>query len=211
MSARGLRYQAKQEGRTTYFTGLPCKKGHISDRETETGTCIHCKRENDRLRYAQNPKMFIEQKQKYYNNNAEIIKQKRRVKYADNPDKERGLARIRSAEWRIANPDKVALQKDLKRNYKKANPHKITADMAKRRAAKKQRTPPWLTKKDFVMIESFYKLANEKTLQTGFAWHVDHIVPLQGKLVSGLHVPQNLRVIPWNENVSKGNKLLEIA
>lgn len=209
MSARGLRYQAVQKGLTTYFTGSPCKNGHIADRSTKTGRCTECRRETDRLRYAQNSKMFIEKKQKYYNDNAEYIREKRRSRYAENPDKERDMARLRSAEWRAANPGKVALQRHLKIKYKKANPHKMTADLAKRRSAKKQRTPPWLTKKDFAAIEIFYKLAKQKTLDTGFAWHVDHIVPLQGKLVSGLHVPQNLRVIPWNENISKGNKLLE--
>lgn len=209
--SRGARFQAAQNGETRYVSGKPCKRGHTGERITATGTCVECKKIKERERYLADTKKAILKVTNYYKRNAEKIKEKRRVKYAENPEKELAVAKKRSAEWRAANPDKVALQKDLKKNYKRANPHKMTADLAKRRAAKKQRTPPWLTKKDLVMIESFYKLASEKTLQTGFAWHVDHIVPLQGKLVSGLHVPQNLRVIPWNENVSKGNKLLEIA
>jgi hypothetical protein len=39
----------------------------------------------------------------------------------------------------------------------------------------------------------------------GFPWHVDHIIPLQGEMVSGLHVPNNIQVIPWIDNVRKAN------
>ena len=73
-----------------------------------------------------------------------------------------------------------------------------------------QRTPKWLTEDDHWMIEQTYKFAALRTKMFGFAWHVDHIVPLQGKLVSGLHVPWNLQVIPAAENISKNNNF-EVA
>jgi 5-methylcytosine-specific restriction endonuclease McrA len=41
---------------------------------------------------------------------------------------------------------------------------------------------------------------------TGVQWHVDHIIPLQGKNVSGLHVPENLQVIQGSLNIKKGNR-----
>jgi len=209
MSARGPRFEAKQAGRLTYMTGLPCKNGHIVERMTDTGTCVECRREGGRRRYALDPKKIIERKQASYKINAEEIKRRRRKKYAENPDKERAVARVRSAEWRAANPDKVEAQKPLKKAYKQANPEKMAALLAKRRAAKMLRTPKWLTKDDFWMMEQAYELAKTRSDAFGFEWHVDHVVPLQGAEVSGLHVPWNLRVIPWFENVSKGNRLLE--
>jgi hypothetical protein len=74
---------------------------------------------------------------------------------------------------------------------------------AKRRAARLQRTPPWA---DLKAIRAVYALARALTVSTGVEHHVDHEYPLQGKLVSGLHVPANLRVITWRENVRKRNR-----
>lgn len=210
MSARGPRFEAKQAGRLTYMTGLPCKNGHIVERMTDTGTCVECRREGGRRRYALDPKKIIERKQVSYKINAEEIKRRRREKYAENPDKERIVAKARSAEWRAANPDKVKAQTPLKRAYAKANPEKSAANLAKRRAAKLQRTPIWLSTDDFWLIEQAYEIAALRSKATNIAWHVDHIFPLQGELVSGLHVPTNLQVIPWFENLSKANKF-EVA
>jgi hypothetical protein len=66
-----------------------------------------------------------------------------------------------------------------------------------------KRTPPWA---DLDAIRAFYRRAAELTVNTGTAHHVDHIVPLRGKLVSGLHVAENLRVVPAKENLSKSNR-----
>ncbi len=79
------------------------------------------------------------------------------------------------------------------------------AQSKKHVVAKKQRTPKWLTADDFWLINEAYDLAAIRTKMLGFSWHVDHIVPLNGKLVSGLHVPHNLQVIPGRLNRLKSN------
>jgi len=92
------------------------------------------------------------------------------------------------------------------KTYDQANKHRINAKTRKRQAAKLQRTPAWLTEIDYWMIEEAYELAALRTNLTGFQWEVDHIIPLQGKAVSGLHTPYNLQVIPMVENRAKNNR-----
>jgi len=70
----------------------------------------------------------------------------------------------------------------------------------------KLRTPKWLTKSDKIEIRWAYQIAKERTRDTGIQWHVDHIIPLKGKIVSGLHVPSNLQIITAKENFKKRNK-----
>ena len=87
--------------------------------------------------------------------------------------------------------------------YTKKNPQKICAMASKRRSSIRNRTPSWLTTDDFWLIEEAYSLAQLRTKLFGFKWHVDHILPLHGKKVSGLHVPINLQVIPAIVNQRK--------
>lgn len=72
----------------------------------------------------------------------------------------------------------------------------------KRRAGKIQRTPPWA---DLDAMRAIYDEAARLTRETGKPYHVDHVVPLQGKKVSGLHVPANLQILPASENIRKRN------
>jgi hypothetical protein len=90
--------------------------------------------------------------------------------------------------------------------YRKENLDKHAAKETKRRSAKINRTPEWLTEDDHWMIEQAYELAALRTKVFGFAWEVDHVLPLQGKMVSGLHVPRNLQVIPATLNRQKNNR-----
>ena len=106
-----------------------------------------------------------------------------RVRYAK--DKERRIAAVR--KWQKANPDKA---------------NSISAN---RRARKLQATPDWLSKDDLALIDWTYHCAKVAESKFGESYHVDHIVPLQGKDVCGLHVPWNLQVITAKENLSKSN------
>ena len=89
--------------------------------------------------------------------------------------------------------------------WAKQNPAKVNARTARRYACKTQATPKWLTADDHWMIEQAYELANLRTKMFGFPWEVDHIVPLRGKKVMGLHAPWNLQVVAQSENRRKSN------
>jgi hypothetical protein len=99
---------------------------------------------------------------------------------------------------------------EINRLYRQQHPHKHAAKETKRRLAKANRTPSWATVDDAWMIEQAYELAALRTAMFGFDWHVDHVVPLQGKNVSGFHVPTNLQVIPARMNYIKSNRF-EVA
>ena len=110
----------------------------------------------------------------------------------------------RNRKWRRKNKKR---KKELGRKYRKANPDKVNANNAKRRAAKLQATPHWLNKTHKEQIEFLYALSTAKTKVTGIKHHVDHIVPLINNKVCGLHVPWNLRVITAEENLKKHNRI----
>jgi exonuclease VII large subunit len=107
-------------------------------------------------------------------------------------------------DYREVNKDKILIRN---KKYRQNNHEKIIATVSKRRSAKLNATPCWLTKQDFAEIEELYLCARMFRLYTGEEYHVDHIIPLQGKTVCGLHVPWNLQVIPAKENLSKSNKI----
>lgn len=87
--------------------------------------------------------------------------------------------------------------------WAKENPEKLRAKDMKRKAAKLQAIPKWA---DAEKIEEFYFAADFLGQVTGDWYHVDHIVPLQSKLVCGLHTEQNLQVLPASDNLRKSNR-----
>lgn len=110
-------------------------------------------------------------------------------------------ARIRA--YHTANPEKV---KAWNRQYASANKPKLNAKSKAYVLSRERRTPSWLTTEDLWVLEEAYELAAKRTQLFGFSWQVDHIIPLHGTLVSGLHVPQNVQVIPAVVNKSKSNR-----
>jgi 5-methylcytosine-specific restriction endonuclease McrA len=99
-----------------------------------------------------------------------------------------------SKAWRKANPEK---NRTSNKTWKEKNVGAVRAQRARRRAAKLQRTPVWSETEN---IKGVYLEAQRQQMQ------VDHIIPLKGKLVSGLHVWGNLQLLTPKDNHSKGNK-----
>ena len=92
------------------------------------------------------------------------------------------------------------------KKWSKENRSSRNANWARYFYAKLKRTPKWLTEEHHKQIKQFYELCKQKEKETGQKYNVDHIIPLRGKIVSGLHVPWNLTVIPDRENFRKSNK-----
>lgn len=121
----------------------------------------------------------------YYERKKDQLSEYGRKKYLENQEAERSRKRA----YRVANPSIVATQSSMYR------------------VSRARSVLPCLTEQDLDRIKTKYKEAVWMTKHTGIKHHVDHIIPLRGKLVSGLHVPSNLRVITARHNMSKGNSL----
>lgn len=160
-----------------YFTGIPCKKGHMAVRYLN-GECKDCQEEHRKTDAAK------EIKKEYYKKNIEIIKKRALAR----PKEERKKHTI---NWRRAHPEKV----------------KLTSAIRNKRT--KQATPKWLKLRHKKQITAMYEAAILMTELMHELYVVDHIVPLKGKTVCGLHVPWNLRVITARENLIKSNKLID--
>jgi hypothetical protein len=105
---------------------------------------------------------------------------------------------------------KSKIHKDANSDYYKLyqvdNADKFAAASSKRRATEIQATPKWLSYQQIKEINEFYTLAKTLNKQSGINYHVDHIVPLNGTNICGLHVPWNLQILTANENLHKSNK-----
>lgn len=132
--------------------------------------------------------------------NAEKVAAYKR-KYAE---KHRNAVKERHAKWVQENPERV---RESRKKWFLENKATHAAGVRSRQLSKAHRTPHWLSADDRWMIKEAYELATLRSKIFGFSWHVDHIIPLRGTTVSGLHVPTNLQVIPGVENCRKANKL----
>jgi hypothetical protein len=135
----------------------------------------------------------------YRDNNAKHISTLKKDWKAKNID------RVRANDVRYA-VIAVMGKRKARAKWRKANLGHVNSLTAARRKHTKQRTPVWVGLEELWLIKEVYELAALRTKMFGFAWHVDHIIPLQGEIVSGLHVPNNLQVIPGVENSRKRNR-----
>jgi hypothetical protein len=192
------RAEAKAQGLKFYDTGKPCKHGHLSDRYASTAICVECVKISGVGRYKNNRDAQYASWRKWYEANKETHNTRVKRWQSENKDKVREDAKA----WAKANPEKVKAK--TLRHIKK-HPEAYTARSVASVARRAKRVPQWLTLDDRWMMQEAYKLAKLRTQMFGFVWEVDHIIPLRGELVSGLHVPTNLQVLPKTENRNKRN------
>lgn len=184
----------------------PCRKCGSTERYVNTGKCVSCRKAAKR-RYNASDKGRASSRAcnvRYYHANKEREAERRRRYVAANPDK----VATWNKNWDEANPERRReLTRTSAARYRATNPGKKNALSRRRRISKLRRTPTWA---DLSRIRSIYERAAQMTRETGVRMHVDHVVPLQGEKVSGLHVHENLRIIPAIDNSLKGNRF-EVA
>lgn len=188
------RAEAKAAGATHYFTGEPCKHGHIAPRKTK-GACVECLK----LEWAKGNETRAEYFQAY--NKSEAGQKAKKAYYQRN--------RATVIEKAFSRPSEE--KRKAKAAYKERNPDMYREMVSLRRRRFRQATPKWLTAEQKMEIRLKYRLAIELSRRTGVRHAVDHEVPLQGETVCGLHVPWNLTVITQEENLKKHNKLVDPA
>ena len=197
------RQEAKERGLIRYFTGKPCKHGHVAERFVANKGCMECMSAGLKEWRKANPERARELKTKWRKNN--IIKHREsnrkcaQKRLANDPE---GL-RSSQRKWREANREHIAGKVS---KWGEENRHKRCASQAKRRSLKLSASPSWLTPEHHAEIEKMYSEAWRATKLTGVEHHVDLIEALQGKDRCGLHVHWNLQVLSAFENISKGNR-----
>lgn len=184
------RAEAKAAGAKYYFTGAPCKHGHIAPRKTK-GACVECLK----IEWAKGRETRTAYFREY--NQSEAGKQAKDRYYAKNRQAVIARAQARTPEEKRA----------YKRRYKEANTELYNTLTSLRRRRFRDATPPWLSRKQKVEIRQLYRIAMTATRTTSEQYVVDHIYPLRSDMVCGLHVPWNLRVITQAENLRKSNGL----
>jgi len=111
----------------------------------------------------------------------------------------------RVREWRAKGNRKT---REEAARYRERYPEKVNKRAALRNARVRVATPKWLSAEEIRLIRQAQALARMRSKETGYLWHIDHIVPIAGADVCGLNVPWNVRVIPAQENWRKANKAI---
>lgn len=228
------REDAKYSNFKRFFTGAACRHGHVAERLASSGQCTVCVysknssyalKNGDRIsakrqiRAKRNASKISEYMAQWRAENSAKIASDKRRDYADHAEERRGQARqsyrlkqeeniARSKRYRNENSTEILEKKQAyylknrdhivlyKSQYASNNRGLMNAQRAKRLTRKMSATPAWA---DQSAIKKIYVEA------ASVGAHVDHIIPLQGRLVCGLHVENNLQLLSPFENSSKHN------
>ncbi len=208
------RKEALTLGLKYYNTGKPCRRGHISDRLTSKSECLICKSSRD-IEYKQIHKDEINLKNIVYRNDNKPKKKIADALYRENHKDDLREYRLKrriehpekiieqnkkTLEWQKNNPEKCRIRN---RKWEINNPAKAKAKCARRRAKQLGCYPVWA---DNLKILSIYDECQYLNTTHTQQYEVDHVIPMGGKNITGLHVDQNLQIITLEANRAKSNK-----
>lgn len=176
-----------------------CKRGHTRIKGKECKECQRIRNAEYRLR---NPESSRQRCKEW----RQRISEEQREQIA-------AVARERTKAWMEAHPERAMENKRRsnandaararKRSWKKRHPEKVARNDVARRTRKQQATPQW---NDDFKMRVIYRTAAVLTRLMKRSFHVDHIYPLRSKYMCGLHVHNNLQILPAAQNISKSNR-----
>ena len=178
--------EAKSLGLTRYFTGAPCRYGHVSERSAATRGCVACL-----------ARLSAECRLRNYE----------KTLASDARKRDRRREEIRAYSRQRYRVNRTAVREATK-SWESRNKPMVAAKTARRKAAMLRAMPRWV---DESAILPFYEEARRLSAASGVPHEVDHIHPLQGENVCGLHVPWNLQILTKSENSRKKNRLIDAA
>lgn len=213
------RKQALAEGKRYYNTGAVCTRGHTGDRYVCSGDCVECAVARANRRYAAKKEEVLLQSKERYAADPEKVKRQVAKRRLDNPEqvkqeKRREYERHRKAyilrgrDWTKKNPEKA---KQCVKNWCRNNPDKVSQYSVTRRMRLNHRSPSWVTESEENLIANVYREARQLSQKTGIRHQVDHIIPLNGSRVSGLHVLGNLQILTAVDNRAKWNNFQDVV
>ena len=205
------RYQASIAGLSKYFTGRPCKRGHLYYRNTKNATCLRCASERIRYLHALDPDARRLDAKKRYAENPEFAQRAReRSRTWHETNKERARERAKryqkenfeklSAQWKAWREANKERKKARDEAWHKAHPEASRAQTAKRRARLKAALGRY-TAKD---IQTRFKLQRGRCgycrTKLSKGYHADHIMPL---VLGGANEPRNIQLLCPPCNIKK--------
>jgi hypothetical protein len=175
--------EAKRLGLSMYFTGVPCKNGHVTSRYASSAECFFCRKDKNA-----SPAVRAKQIEWAASNQEQKLKAGK-----ERYERNKTWQQLRTQMKWVAKKEKVT---ETNNRWLEKNKGVQAFYANKRRCSIKNRTPAWA---NLDAIKLIYKNCPD-------GYHVDHVIPLQGKLVSGLHIESNLQYLPASENAKKFNK-----
>lgn len=196
----------------TFVSTRPCNRGHVGERYVAGHTCVVCAKMRAAQRYEAKREAIVAQVTERYRQDPETHKKRVALRRRKHPQKVRAEKRAEYERHRdeyIARARRNDLARpELRRAWRAKHRRQLNHIAALHQALRRKRAPPWLTAEHKRAMRGFYDEARRLTVSTGIPHEVDHIVPLVGAVVSGLHVPWNLQILTRATNRSKKNKLV---
>lgn len=198
------REAARVSGLKVFHVGIPCSKGHLEGKRVSSGECYTCASLRDKAKYLEKRDEKLKKRAAYVAKNKEKIDAWQK----DFREANRELLRERGRLNRLS---RVTDVRERQREYYASNSASMRSKASKKRASRALRTAFFgaehKAKTEAVSL-AFQELSVKLTEKTGENFNVDHMIPLRNKLVCGLHVWNNLQLIPEDLNLGKGNKLV---